>query len=193
MTKSIVAKIPSFVAGTWDIDPICSEVSFVVSHFMVGKARGRFNRFAGSIVTDQEFGRSSVSVTIDAATIATGGAKTDDHVRSQRFLDVENFPTMSFRSTAVHFEGKGFLVQGDLTIRGTTRTLVLDMDMMRFASDFDGATRAHFKATTQVSRNHYGVRPTGPLELMDNALIIGDTVNITLKIEAVLRSGKPTA
>jgi polyisoprenoid-binding protein YceI len=193
MTKSIVAKIPGFVAGTWDIDPICSEVSFAMSHFTVGKARGRFNRFTGRIVTDQEFGRSSVNVTIDAATIATGGAKTDDHVRSGRFLDVENFPKISFRSTAVHFDGKGFVVQGDLTIRSTTRTVVLEMDVAAFTPDFDGGTRAHFNATTQVSRNHFGVRPTGPLELMDNALIIGDTVRITLRIEAVLRSGKSAA
>jgi polyisoprenoid-binding protein YceI len=193
MVNGVVAKIAGFVAGKWDIDPLCSEVGFYLSHFTVGKARGRFNGFRGTIVTHEDVGNASVITTIDAATVATGGSKTDAHVRSERFLDVDRFPEITFQSTAVHSQGSGFLVQGELRVRGTSQTVVLEMDVVGFTPDFDGGTRARFTATTAISRNQFGVRPTGPLELMDNALIIGDTVHITLKIEAVLRCRKRVA
>jgi polyisoprenoid-binding protein YceI len=188
MTHSTVDEIRDFVAGTWEIDSLCSEVSFNMRLQTVRKAHGRLNRVKGTIVTDQDYGRSSVVATIDAASITTGGAKSDSHVRSERFLDVDKFPEIAFQSTDIVLDGPQCLVQGDLTIRGTTRALQLDVDRVGFTSESEGGTRACFSATTHVSRNDFGVRPRGLLALMDNALVLSDGVHITINIEAVLRS-----
>jgi polyisoprenoid-binding protein YceI len=190
MTNSVVAEIPGFLAGTWDIDPITSDVAFHVRHYLVRQALGGFNGFGGTVVTERDYGNSSVRATIDTNTVTTGGKTTDRHVRSARFLDVENYPTITFQSTTVLLDDGGVCVEGDLTIRGTTRPVVLDVTLTSFTSDSKGETRARFTATTEVSRNRFGVRPTGLLELIDNALILGDKVSITLKIEAALRADK---
>src|ERR1700689_1151319 len=113
MTDAIVPSaqvIPGYIAGTWDIDPVHSEVSFVVRHMVVSKVRGRFDRFSGTIVTSEELANSSVNVTIDASSVNTNEPNRDNHVRSADFLDVENFPDITFRSTAVRFEGGAFSV-----------------------------------------------------------------------------------
>jgi polyisoprenoid-binding protein YceI len=188
MPGSTVTEMRSFVAGTWEIDSVCSEVSFDIRHFTVRRAHGRLNRLTGTIVTEQDYGHSSVRATIDAASISTGGPKSDGHVRSGRFLDVENFRTITFQSTDVFLADRSFYVQGDLTIRGTTRSVMLDVKMLGFTPDLDGM-RMRCSTTTQLSRMDFGVRPTGLLEVMDNTLVIGDAVNVTLNIEAAPRSG----
>src|ERR1700723_3281806 len=101
MTDSPAVQIPGFIAGTWEIDPVHSEASFVVRHMVVSKVRGRFDRFSGTIVTSEDLARSSVNVTIDASSVNTNEPNRDNHVRSADFLDVENFPNITFRSTAV--------------------------------------------------------------------------------------------
>jgi polyisoprenoid-binding protein YceI len=196
VTDNTVADIPGFVAGTWEIDPIRSEVTFLVRNFTLRKQYGRFDRVTGTIVTDEDYHCSSVSTTIDTGTIRTSGHTSDRHVRSERFLDVESFPNITFKSTAIHPDSATFYVVGDLAIRGTTRSVVLKLDVEAFTSEFVGGTRAHFNATTAVSRKAFGVRPKGVLGLADNALILSDTVGVTLRIEAALRSrgedGSPT-
>jgi polyisoprenoid-binding protein YceI len=120
MTGSTAVQIPGFVAGTWGIDPVHSEVSFVVRHMVVSKVRGRFDGFSGTIVTDHDLARSSATVTIDASSINTNEPNRDDHVRSADFVGVENFPSITFRSTAVRTEGSRFFVDGEPTIRAET-------------------------------------------------------------------------
>jgi polyisoprenoid-binding protein YceI len=128
MTDITAIQIPGFGAGTWDIDRAHSEVSFVVRHLVVSKVRGRFDRFSGTIITDADLDRSSVTVAIDASSINTNEPNRDNHVRSTDFLDVENFPNITFRSTdfldvenfpnitfrstAVRNEGGRFFVDG---------------------------------------------------------------------------------
>ena len=99
-----VATPTGYIAGTWDIDPIHSEVSFQVRHLVVSKVRGRFDAFEGTIVTAEDPAHSSVQVTIDAASIDTNNADRDTHVRSADFLDTDNFAQISFRSTGVRTE-----------------------------------------------------------------------------------------
>src|SRR5580692_6994103 len=126
MTDSPAVQIPGFIAGTWEIDPVHSEVSFVVRHMVVSKVRGRFDRFTGTIVTDEDLARASVNVTIDATSINTNEPNRDNHIRSADFLDVENFHDITFHSTSVRSEGGEFSIDGDLTIRGTTHQVTLD-------------------------------------------------------------------
>src|SRR5882757_6108916 len=106
MAEVKAEQIPGYIAGSWEIDQAHSEVSFIVRHLVVSKVRGRFDRFSGTIVTDQDPARSSVTVTIDASSINTNEPNRDNHVRSADFLDVERFPNITFRSLAVRTEGR---------------------------------------------------------------------------------------
>jgi polyisoprenoid-binding protein YceI len=193
MTNNTAANIPGFVAGTWEIDPIRSEVAFVVRNFSFGKQRGSFDKFTGTIITREDDQRSSVSATLDAASVRTSGSTNDRHVRSERFLDVESFPNIMFQSTAVHSDGTSCHVVGDLSIRGTTRSVTLKLEVGGFTPDSNGGTRARFNATTEVSRKAFGVHPAGVLGLADNALILSDTVGVTLTIEAMLLGSESAA
>jgi len=193
MTDSTVVQIPGFVAGTWEIDPVHSEVSFVVRHMVVSKVRGRFDRFSGTIVIDQDLARSSVTATIDASSINTNEPNRDNHVRSADFLDVENFPNITFRSTAVRSEGGGFFLDGVLTIRGATRQVTLDVEVNGFTPDPYGGTRAGFSATTEINRQDFGVSYNGPIPGANNAMVLSDKVTLNLEVEAVLQGSGSAA
>src|SRR5579862_5144514 len=184
---------PGYIAGTWDIDPVHSEVSFVVRHMVVSKVRGRFDRFSGTIVTDEDLGHSSVNVTIEAASISTSEPNRDNHVRSADFLDVEKFPNLTFRSTAVRSERGKYFVDGDLTIRGVTRPVTLDVEVNGFTPDPYGGTRTGFSATTEINRHDFGVSFNGPIPGTDNAMVLSDKVDLTLEVEAVLQGGSPAS
>ena len=193
MTYSTAIQIPGLIAGTWEIDPVHSEVSFVVRHMVVSKLRGRFDRFNGTVITDEDVARSSVNVTIDASSINTNEPNRDNHVRSADFLDVENFPNITFRSTAVRSEGDEFFIDGELTIRGATRPVTLGVELNGFTPDPYGGTRAGFSATTEINRQDFGVSYNGPIPGANNAMVLSDKVTLNLEIEAVLQSGVPAA
>ena len=180
---------PSYVAGTWDIDPVHSEVSFLVRHLVVSKVRGRFNEFQGTIVTAEDPLNSSVEATIVAASIDTNQEQRDTHVRSADFLDVEKYPSLSFISTAVRPSGDGYEVDGELTIHGVTKPVTLELELNGFTPDLHGGTRAGFSAKTEINRQDFGVSYNGPIPGTDNAMVLSDKIALTLEIEAVLREG----
>lgn len=186
-------EFPGFVAGTWDIDPVHSEVSFVVRHMVVSKVRGRFDRFSGTITTDDDISRSSVVVTIDASSINTNEATRDNHVRSADFLDVEHFPEITFRSSAVRAGSDGILVDGDLTIRGVTRPVSLEVEVNGFTPDPYGGTRAGFSASAEINRQDFGVSYNGPIPGANNAMVLSDKITLNLEVEAVLRAAEAAA
>jgi polyisoprenoid-binding protein YceI len=188
MTDSAV-QIPGFTAGTWRIDPNHSEVSFTVGHLVVSKVRGRFDAYSGTIVTDEALGSSSVDVTIDAASVDTHLPVRDRQIRSADFLDVENFPNITFVSTAVRYEQGRYLVDGDLTIRGTTRPVTLETTVNGFSPDTFGGYRASFSATTKINRTDFGVSYNSPIPSLDNAMSLSDAVLLTLDVEAILQDG----
>ena len=183
----VVSKIPGFVAGTWDIDPVHSEVSFVVRHMVVSKVRGRFDRFEGTIVTAEDPLQSSVEAVIDAASINTNQEQRDAHIRSADFLDVDNHPQITFRSFVVRPAGDRFLVDGDLTIRGVTKAVTLELEVNGFTPDPFGGTRAGFTATTEINRQDFEVSYNGPIPGADNAMVLSDKVTLNVEVEAVLR------
>src|SRR5947209_8665907 len=124
MTSNTAVQIPGYVVGTWDIDPTHSTVGFSVRHMMVSKVRGYFRDFSGEIVTAENPTDSSVTASIDLASIDTRQEQRDAHIRSADFFDVENHPTMTFRSTAVRTDGADWQVEGELTLKGNTRPVV---------------------------------------------------------------------
>jgi polyisoprenoid-binding protein YceI len=184
MTAATV--VPSYLAGTWDIDPVHSDVSFSVRHMMVSKVRGRFGSFSGEIVTGEDITGSSVTATIDATSIDTNNEQRDNHIRSADFFDVANHPTWTFTSTGVRAEDGELFLDGDLTIKGVTRPVTLTLAVEGFGPDAFGGTRAGFSATTTINRNDFGVDIAMPLD--GGGVVVGDKVTINLEIEAVLRA-----
>jgi polyisoprenoid-binding protein YceI len=185
MTTAANTAIPGYLAGTWDVDPVHSDVSFTVRHMMVSKVRGRFGTFSGEIVTGENLTASSVTVSIDAASIDTGNDYRDEDIRSAHFFDVENYPSWTFRSTGVRADGDDLAVDGDLTIKGVTRSVPLAVEVNGIGPDSSGGTRIGFSASTTIDRNDFGVDIKMPLA--GGGLVVSDKVQVTLEIEAVLR------
>jgi polyisoprenoid-binding protein YceI len=185
MSTAATTSIPGYLAGTWDIDPVHSDVSFTVRHMMVSKVRGRFATFSGEIVTGEDVTDSSVTASIDPASVDTGNAQRDRDLRSAHFFDVENHTLWTFRSTGVRVDGDRLVVDGDLTIKGVTRAVPLSVEMNGVGPDGSGGTRAGFSASTTIDRNDFGVNITLPLD--GGGVVVGDNVQITLEIEAALR------
>jgi polyisoprenoid-binding protein YceI len=179
--------IPEYKTGTWDIDPVHSEVSFVVRHLVVSKVRGRFDKFEGTIVLADDPLQSSAEVTIEATSVNTNQEQRDAHIRSADFFDAETHPTITFRSTAVRPEGDHFLLDGDLTIRGTTKPVTLHLELNGFGPDPYGGTRVGFSARGEIDRQDFGVSFNGPIPGADNAMVLSDKVALSIEVEAVRR------
>lgn len=179
-------QIPGYIAGTWDIDPVHSEVSFTVRHMMVSKVRGRFTGFTGEITTGGDVTTSSVRGEVDATSIDTGNDQRDGHVRSADFFDVENHPRWTFTSTAVRPDGDDLVVDGDLTIKGVTRPVSLALEVNGFGPDAYGGTRVGFSGTTSINRSDFGVDIAMPLD--GGGVVVSEKVQVTCEIQGVLRT-----
>jgi len=171
------------LADSYVIDPGHSSVGFEVRHLAISKTRGRFHDFAGRFEftpgTPQTW---SVEATIQAASIDTDNEDRDRHLRSPEFLDVERFPTLAFRSTAVEMEnGTEGILRGELTLYGVTRVVELDLEFLGAVTDPYGNERAGFTATTEIDRKDYGLTWSKTVET--GGLVVGDEVRITLEIE----------
>jgi polyisoprenoid-binding protein YceI len=177
--------IPDYLAGTWKPDPVHSEIAFSVRHLMVSKARGRFTSYDATIVTSQDPLASTVTATIDLASIDTGNAPRDNHLRSADYFDVERYPTMSYRSTGIRQTNSGWVIDGDLTLHGVTRHVPLAVEVNGFGPDPFGGHRAGFSATAQLNRRDFGIDLMLPMAA--GGVAVGDKVSISLEIEAVLQ------
>lgn len=170
--------------GTWRIDPAHSSVEFVARHLMVSKVRGRFGSLEGTIHVDEEPERSTVEVQIDAASIDTGEPKRDEHLRSPDFLDVERYPSLTFRSTSAERTGQRTLrVKGELTIRDVTRPVALDVEYQGIVLDPWGNSRAGFTASAEIDREEFGVTWNQALET--GGVLVGRKLSIEIEIAAV--------
>jgi polyisoprenoid-binding protein YceI len=181
-------EIPGYVAGTWAIDPVHSEVSFVVRHMMVSKVRGRFDKFDGGFVTGEDPMQSSVTAKVDLSSINTGQEQRDAHIRSADFFEVEKYPEMTFVSTGVKGAEEGFVLEGDLTIKGVTRPVAFDLEINGFGPDAYGGTRAGFSAITQINRKDFGVSFDGPIPGVPGGAVVSDSITVNLEIEGVLQA-----
>jgi polyisoprenoid-binding protein YceI len=170
-------------AGTWNIDPSHSSIAVTARHLMVTKVRGSL-AFEGTIHIDERPEDSWVEVTIDAASVNTGNPQRDEHMRSADFLDVENHPTIEFRSTGTEVVGDYKLaVHGDLTVRGVTKPVELDVEYLGLFTDPWGNTRAGFTATAQLDREQWGMTWNQALET--GGVLVGKTLDVELDIQAI--------
>ncbi|WP_433466110.1 YceI family protein [Spirillospora sp. CA-128828] len=177
--------IPGYLTGTWKADPAHSEIAFSVRQLMITKVRGRFTEYDVTLVTGEDPLRSSVTATIDLASIDTGNGPRDEHLRSAEYLDVEKYPTMSYRSTGVRWTDEGWSVDGELTLHGVTRQVPLAVEVNGFSPDPFGGQRAGFSATAQIDRRDFGIDIKVPMD--GGGIVVGDKVSISLEIQAVLQ------
>ena len=180
------ATIPGYRVGTWKLDPIHSDVSFSVRHMMVSKVRGRFTNVEATIVTATEPTLSVVTASMDLDSITTGNEQRDGHIRSADFFDVENHPKLTYRSTSVSPDGRDWLVEGDLTLHGVTKSVPLKLELNGFTADPYGGQRTGFSATTEISRSDFGININLPMD--GGGVVVGDKIAIQLEIEAVLEA-----
>jgi len=184
-------EIPGYVTGTWTIDPAHSDVGFVIRHLMISNVRGHFTRFEGQIVTAEDPLGSEVTATVDMASIDTANATRDAHLRTADFFEVDEYPTMSYRSTGIRPDGDGYLMEGELTLKGTTRPVPLKAEINGFgvdpfAPDPAVGARVGFSATGEINRMDFGVSYNAPLR--GGGVLLGEMVQIILEIEAGLRA-----
>ena len=177
-------------APGWQIDPDHTRVQFAVSHMRTSTVRGRFNKTAGTVKWDgRDFASASVEIVADVASIDTGVPKRDAHLRTADFMLVEKYPTITFKSVKIEPAGPGRLrMTGNLTIRGVTRPVVLDIaGPSEPVKGPDGAIHVGASATATIDRRDFGVRWNRVLEA--GGLLVGFQVAITIDIEIVNRDG----
>lgn len=174
---------------TWAIDPNHSLVEFSAKHMMVTTVKGRFAGVRGTIVADEAtHADTTIDVEIDAASIDTRAEQRDSHLRSAEFLDVENYPTITFKST--HIERAGgdrFRITGDLTIHGTTRPITFEADDNGRGKTPYGAEIAGFTAETEINRKDFGLNWNVALEA--GGVLVGERIKILLEVQAIKQEG----
>ena len=178
----------SATTGTWQIDPTHSSVRFVARHAMVAKVRGGFSDFSGTLNLDgADPAKSSADLTIVTSSFSTNNDERDAHVKSGDFLDVEQFPTLTFKSTAVkQKDDDEFIVTGDLTVHGVTHSVDIEFELLGTSKDPWGGTRIGFEGKAEISRKEFGLVWNVALET--GGVLVGDKIKLELDIEAVKQS-----
>jgi polyisoprenoid-binding protein YceI len=184
MSTTTIATELEHLTGTYTIDPGHSRVGFVARHAMVTKVRGGFNEFAGSFTVDADDpSASTAELTIEAASIDTRNADRDAHLRSNDFFDMEQHPQLTFVSTAVEQRGEtDYRVTGDLSLRGVTRPVTIDLEFTGAAVDPWGNTRVGFEGRTQVNRKDWGLNWNAALEA--GGVLVSEKVTLEFEISA---------
>ncbi len=189
-TLAAVLALPGHAANsTWQIDPNHSAAQFAVRHLTISTVRGAFTKVSGTVqLDDKDIAKSSVDVTIDAASVDTRVPDRDNDLRSDHFFDVAKYPTITFKSKKVEQAGAGKLrITGDLTIHGTTKEVVLDVDgPTPPVKDPWGNQRAAAMATTKINRQDFGVKWNATMD--NGGVVVGDDVTITIDVELVQKA-----
>jgi polyisoprenoid-binding protein YceI len=179
----LFAALP-LLAETYNVDKNHSEATFRIRHLM-SKVSGKFDDFAGKITTDgKDAAASQVEFTIKTASIDTGNADRDKHLKTPDFFDAEKFPEITFKSTSIKATPKKnvYDVTGDLTMRGVTKRVTIPVEFLGFAKDPWGNDRAGFSLSTTVNRKDYGINWNKTLD--NGGVMVDDMVTIVLNVEA---------
>ena len=182
---ALVATGAAARAETWNIDPAHTTVEFSVRHMMISNVKGQFEKLSGTIAANGNDPNSvQISAVIDAASINTRVEKRDAHLKSAAFLDVDKYPTITFKSTKLEPNGSNkWKVTGDLTLHGVTKPVVLEVETTAPIKDPSGKTRTGASATTKIDRKDFGVTWNKPMET--GGVLVGDEVSIAIEVEAV--------
>jgi polyisoprenoid-binding protein YceI len=181
-------------AATWDIDPAHTSAQFAVRHLMVSTVRGEFGKVSGTVNLDeQDPTKSSIEATIDTPSLNTRVTKRDDHLKGPDFFDVAQYPTITFKSKKIEKVGNSkFKVTGDLTLRGVTKEVVLDVEgSPEPIKDPLGNLRIGGQATTKINRKDFGIVYNTPLQT--SGVLIGEEVTITIDVEITKKPEQASA
>jgi polyisoprenoid-binding protein YceI len=168
--------------GTYDIDPAHSKVGFEISHLVISTVDGRFNEYSGNIVVGKTEADSSVNALIKMASIDTGMAKRDNHLRDTDFFNVQKYPEMTFKSKKLILKDSDLTIVGDLTLHGVTREVTLNGKYLGFIKGMGGEDRIAGQASTTINRGDFGLTWN---KMIEAGPVVGDEVTILLKVEAV--------
>jgi polyisoprenoid-binding protein YceI len=169
-------------AGTWAIDPVHSSIGFSVRHLMVSKVRGTFGTFTGAITVGDD-GVPSVTAEIAVDSVNTNNEQRDAHIKSADFFGVEAHPTATFTSTGVRANGDRYVLDGDLTLKGVTKRVSLDLEYHGVNPGMGHGEVAGFEASVVLNRKDFGIDIDMPLET--GGVVVGDKVTVTIEIEAL--------
>ena len=175
-----MSQLNGLVPGSWTFDPAHSEVAFTVRHAGISKVRGTFREVDAQLEVGERIEDSRLSATVQMASIDTQNADRDGHVRGADFFDVEQYPTMTFNSTAVALDGGEGTITGELTIKDVTRTVELETEFNGVVVDAFGVTRGGFSAETTISRKDFGITWNAAMEA--GGVLVSDKVVITLDV-----------
>ena len=167
--------------GTWTIDASHSSVAFSVKHLMISKVRGSFSGFSGTVTVPEDRLATTVEVTIDPTTVNTADANRDAHLKNSDFFDTENFPSWTFVSKGIRVDGGDYVMSGDLTMRGVTKPVDLQVEFEGVSKDPWGNTKAGFSAQGEVNRKDFGMEYNAALET--GGVLIGEKVKLSFDIE----------
>lgn len=173
-------------AGTYEIDPAHSSARFQVRHLGLSKVKGSFERFGGVVVIAEDPTASRVDVELQADSFTTGAEDRDNHVKSADFLDIENHPTLTFRSTGVRQDGDGWKVDGELGVKGISRPVTLDVDFEGSGKDPWGNDRIAFTASGEIDRSEWGINWNQSLET--GGVLVGKKVKLSIDVQAVAQA-----
>jgi polyisoprenoid-binding protein YceI len=172
------------LTGDYTLDSAHTRIGFVARHAMVTKVRGAFNEFTGTAHFDLDHpSNSSVQVTIHVASIDTHNADRDAHLRGNDFLQMDKYPDITFRSTEVTRTNDTFVVTGDLTIKGVTRSITIPLSYQGSAIDPFGNTRIGFEGSTTINRKDFGITWNAALET--GGVLVGDKVVLEFDVSAI--------
>ena len=172
----------SDITGTWVIDRAHTTIGFTARHAMVAKVRGSFSQFEGQFTIAADVAASAAALTIQAASIDTANADRDGHLKSADFLDVEQFPTITFTSTGATQSGSTYNVTGELTIHGISKTVTIPFELIGVSQDPWGNTKIGFEAETEISRKDFGLTWNAALET--GGVLVSDAIKLVLDVEA---------
>jgi len=178
-TTTTTSTLDGLTTGVWKIDSAHSEFGFQVRHLMVSKVRGKFDEFSATLTVGDTLADTTVEAEVQMASVNTGVADRDKHLRTNDFFEVEAYPTMSFKSTTVTETS----LTGDLTIKNVTKPVTFDVEFGGVGPDAWGGTRAGFEATTEINRKEFGVDIEMPLQ--GGGVVVGDKVKIVLDLQFV--------
>lgn len=166
--------------GRWEVDPHHTTVGFSIRHLGVARVRGRFSRFDAEVVIGETLESTSVTATVDLASVDSGNVDRDAHIRADDMLDVARRPTMSFRSTGVRPHGERWILDGELAIGDVVHPFSLEVELGGLGEfPVDGSTRAGFTATGELRRRDFGIAPGFPPP------VLGDVVRVELDVELI--------
>lgn len=169
--------------GIWNIDPSHTAVTFVARHLVITKVRGKFGEVTGALTIAEDKLTSTVEATIGMASVTTGDDGRDEHLKSADFFDVETYPTMTFVSTGIRGDGAEYVLTGDLTIKGVSKSVELDLEFEGVSPDPWGGTRVGFSATGEINRRDFGLN--FDVKLDTGGALVSEKIKIEIEAQAV--------